>query len=143
MRDIRLRDNVPNLVVRLFRQFNRAHNKALEPLGLSTVQAHVLAALFLEGPMTIGALQQLLAMGSSTLTGALDRMAKSGLVAREPVPGDRRASRIVPAMWPKKKRDRLLDVLADAENDCLRTLDSAERKELIRLLHKVSAGLER
>jgi len=41
----------------------------------------VLSVLWLEGPLTIGELQAILALGSSTLTGTIDRMEKAGLVA--------------------------------------------------------------
>ena len=147
MRDSRLREigldnSVPTAVVRLFRQFNRVHNKALKPMGLSTVQAHILSALFLEGPMTSGTLQRRLAMGSSTLTGALDRMEKVGLVMRRPVPDDRRATQLVPVAWPKKKRERFLTLLRDTEDECLSSLTTAERTHLLRLLLKLSETVE-
>jgi DNA-binding MarR family transcriptional regulator len=140
--DIRLADSIPNAVVRLFRQFNRLHNVALKPTGLSTVQAHILSALFAEGPMTIGVLQQLLSLGSSTLTGALDRMEKQGLVARQPVPDDRRATQLVPAAWSKKRKSALFATLAAAEDACLAALSAKERRELLRLLTKLNAAHE-
>ena len=134
--------SIPTAVVRLFRQLNRVHNKALKPLGLSTVQAHILSALFTEGAMTSGNLQRRLAMGSSTLTGALDRMEKSGLVSRRPIPADRRASQLVPVAWNKARRERFLTLLTDTENTCLRGLTRRERGELLRLLSKLSSTIE-
>ena len=38
------------------------------------MQAHILATLWIDGTMTIGELQARLMLGSSTLTGAIDRM---------------------------------------------------------------------
>jgi DNA-binding MarR family transcriptional regulator len=96
----------------------------------------VLATLWYKGPLTIGELQSTLALGSSTLTGALDRMARAGLVQRAPVEGDRRAFRVVPAEWPAKKREALLDTLVQTENECFAALTAAERRELVRLLGK-------
>lgn len=114
----------------------RTYNKALTPFEISSVQAHILATLWIEGPMTIGELQARLMLGSSTLTGAIDRMEKATLVRRLPVEGDRRAYRLEPVAWPAKKAEGLLDTLADTEDQCFRGLTAAERKELARLLGK-------
>ena len=142
MRDIRLRDSVPNAVVRLFRQVNRAHNKALKPLGLTAVQAHILAILWTEGPMTIGELQRILSLGSSTLTGAIDRMEKTELLRRVPQPGDRRAYRLEPAKWTARRKEELLGTLATVQDDCLACLTQSERKKLLGLLTKVTNALD-
>jgi DNA-binding MarR family transcriptional regulator len=62
MQDDPLRSSVANAVVRLFRFVNRVHNRQLKPLGVSAEQAHILTVLAVEGPMTMGALQRLLAL---------------------------------------------------------------------------------
>lgn len=100
------------------------------------MQANVLSVLWLEGPMTIGELQSTLALGSSTLTGAVDRMEKAGLLKRAAVSGDRRAVRLEPASWPAKKKEQLLTTLTETEKRCFDALTSGERKELVRLLTK-------
>src|SRR4051812_15436065 len=105
MRDIRLRDSIPNLVSKLFRSIARIHNRALKGFEISAGQAHVLTILWLEGPMSMGELQGSLALKSSTLTGMIDRMEESGLVRRVEEPGDRRAWRVEPAAWPARKKD--------------------------------------
>jgi DNA-binding MarR family transcriptional regulator len=127
---------VPNRLGKLFRVMARVYNRALQPFEISSVQAHILATLWLSGPMTIGELQATLMLGSSTLTGAIDRMERGGLVKRSPVEGDRRAYRLQPVDWPAKKREALLETLAATEDDCFRALSGAERKELARLLGK-------
>ena len=86
LRDVRLRGSVANVLARVFRQQSRLYNRALKPLGLSSMQAHILMVLWLEGPMTIGELQATLAISSATITGAADRMEKSELLRRVPVP---------------------------------------------------------
>jgi DNA-binding MarR family transcriptional regulator len=135
-RDARLRDSIPHRLGKLFRVMARVYNKALVPYEVSSVQAHILATLWLGGPMTIGELQARLMLGSSTLTGAIDRMEKARLVRREAVASDRRASLLVPVEWPEKKRAGLLDTLAGTEDDIFAALSGAERKELARLLGK-------
>ena len=121
---------------KMFRVMARIYNKALEPLEISSVQAHILATLWLDGPMTIGELQSRLLLGSSTLTGAVDRMEKRGLCKRTDAPGDRRAFLLAPVEWPARKKEALRETLAATEEDCFRALTAAERKELARLLGK-------
>jgi DNA-binding MarR family transcriptional regulator len=128
---------VPHRLGKLFRVMARVYNRALQPFEISSVQAHILATLWLaDGPMTIGELQARLMLGSSTLTGAVDRMEARGLVKRTAVAGDRRAFTLLPVEWPAKKREALLDTLAATEDDCFRALGAADRKELVRLLGK-------
>jgi DNA-binding MarR family transcriptional regulator len=117
----------------------RVYNKALTPFEVSSVQAHILATLWLGGPMTIGELQSHLMLGSSTLTGAIDRMERGELVKRAAVAGDRRAFLVTPAAWSDKKKEGLLETLSATENDVFRALTAAERKELARLLSKALA----
>jgi DNA-binding MarR family transcriptional regulator len=85
--------------------------------------------------------QELLALGSSTLTGAVDRMERAGLVSRQDVPRDRRAWRLVPVAWPAKKQRALMQAIADNEEAALSQLTTAERQELVRLLKKANASL--
>jgi DNA-binding MarR family transcriptional regulator len=123
-------------VGKLFRQMARVHGRAVKPFEVSAVQANILSVLWLEGPLTIGELQAALALGSSTLTGAVDRMEKAGLVKRTAVAGDRRAWRLEPAAWPQKKKDALLVTLDATEKACFAELSAQERRELARLLGK-------
>lgn len=142
MRDIRLGASLPNLVGKLFRRMAREHNAALKPLKLSALHANVLGALWLEGPLTPGELQDLLALGSSTLTGAIDRMEKAGLVRRVPDPEDRRSVRVEPAGALAKKKEAVLARLVEAEQAFFAPLTADERGELARLLEKVLAAPE-
>ena len=117
----------------------RVYNRALTPFEISSVQAHILATLWIEGAMTIGELQAHMMLGSSTLTGAVDRMERAGLVKRQPVEGDRRAYRLLPVVWPAKKADALLETLATTEDEVFRGLTAAEHRTLSTLLQKALA----
>jgi DNA-binding MarR family transcriptional regulator len=103
MQDDPLRSSVANAVVRLFRFVNRVHNRQLKPLGISAEQAHILTVLAVEGPMTMGTLQRLLALSSPTLTGAIDRLEAQELVRRVPSPDDRRAVLLEPRVGGRKR----------------------------------------
>ena len=119
----------------------RTYNKALVPFEISSVQAHILATLWIDGSMTIGELQARLMLGSSTLTGAIDRMERAGLLKRLPVEGDRRAYKLAPVTWSAKKAEALMETLAKTEDEVFRGLSAAERRTLSTLLGKALAPL--
>jgi DNA-binding MarR family transcriptional regulator len=132
---------VPNQLGKLFRVMARTYNKALQPFEISSVQAHILATLWIEGSMTIGELQARLMLGSSTLTGALDRMERASLLKRLPVETDRRAYKLAPVTWSAKKAEALMETLAKTEDEVFRGLTAAERRTLSTLLGKALAPL--
>ena len=138
-----MRDSISNQVGKLFRHVARVHNRAVRRFELSTVQANILAILWEEGALNIGELQAELALGSSTLTGAIDRMERVGLVKRADVPGDRRAVRIEPVEWPAQKRKALSEAFVATEEAAYGDLTPAERRELLRLVNKAIASIER
>jgi DNA-binding MarR family transcriptional regulator len=136
-----MRESISNQVGMLFRRVARVHNRALKRFELSAVQANILAILWAEGPMNIGELQANLALGSSTLTGAIDRMERAGLVRRLPAAGDRRAVRLEPVAWPARKRQALAESFDATEDACYADLTAAERRELMALLLKATASI--
>ena len=141
MQDDPFEQSISNALVRLFRLFNRVHNRGLRATGLSAEQAHILMILWLRGPMTIGALQKQLALSSATLTGAIDRMEADGLLRRVPSPDDRRAFVVEPRAMPKK-RAQIEAAVTATEERCVRVLSKRDRAELLRLLELCAADLE-
>ena len=141
MQDDRLKASLGNALVRLFRLVNRAHGRALKPHEVTTEQAHILSILWIDGAMTIGRLQKLLALSSPTLTGALDRMEAQGLVRRVPSPEDRRAMLIEPRV-PPKQRAKIEATVEASEDHLFSALSGPERRELLRLLDKCIADLD-
>jgi MarR family transcriptional regulator, organic hydroperoxide resistance regulator len=138
MQDERLAHSLGYALVRAFRVVNRATGRALQPYGLSAEQAHILLVLWLEGTLKVGELQRLLALSSGTLTGALDRMEKIGLVRRVKDPEDGRAWRVEPAAFETKKRRELEGILERLEGEIFGGLTGRERAELLRLLTKIA-----
>ena len=141
MQDDRVRSSLANALVRLFRQVNRLHNRALQRHGLSAEQAHVLVLLWIEGPKKIGELQRMLMLSSGTLTGAIDRMEQAGLVRRVPDPGDGRAYRVEPARFDARRQKAIEATIDETDDQCFAALTAAERRELLRLLTKATEGL--
>jgi DNA-binding MarR family transcriptional regulator len=132
--------SLSHATVRLFRLVNRATNRAVAAFDLSGEQAHVLMALWEMGPVTIGVLQRELALSSATLTGAIDRMEKQGLVRRIPSPDDRRASVSEPRV-PAATKATILGAVDRSDHDCFAAITAAERATLLRLLTACAAGL--
>jgi MarR family transcriptional regulator, organic hydroperoxide resistance regulator len=138
MQDNRLKRSLGYALVRAFRVVNRATNRAVRPLGMSAEQAHILLVLWFEGPLKIGELQKMLTLSSSTLTGAIDRMEKAGLVRRTPDPEDGRAWIIEPGAIDNKTRRQMESVLGEMEEQCFAPLSAAEKKQLFQLLEKIT-----
>ena len=141
MQDERLRASLGNALVRLFRLVNRMHNRALATHGLSAEQAHILSVLWVLGPMTMGQLQRQVALSSGTLTGAIDRMEREGLVARGPSPEDRRAVVLEPRVG-KRKRTQIEASIEATDAACWCGLSATDRKDLLRLLERAIDQLE-
>ena len=101
--------SISHAVTRLFREQNRLHGRAVQAMGLSTEQAHLLLVLWTRGPMSMKELGKEVALSSGTLSTAIDRMEAADLVRRVPDPNDGRATRVEPASWPAAKRKKLED----------------------------------
>jgi DNA-binding MarR family transcriptional regulator len=138
----RFEESVPHLVGILFRHVARVHGKALKPMGVSAVEAHILASLFVDGTTIITELQKRLGMGSSTITAALDRMQERGLVRRLSMKQDRRMAQVIPDDWTPKRQKELLGALSDTEDLCFGQLTMSERRDLVRLLKKAITSIE-
>ena len=70
----------------------RAHaERHIESLGLGLSDFGVLEALLHKGPMPVNAIGSLVRLTSGSITAAVDRLERKGLVERASDPGDRRA----------------------------------------------------
>src|SRR5690348_3252312 len=67
----------------LVRRYLTAH---LDRLGVSDIEAHLLARLAAKGPCTVADVQRAFGLRASTLTNALDRLDRRGLLTRQSHP---------------------------------------------------------
>ena len=139
--DPRLNRSLGYSIVRVFRQLNRETGRIAKPFGLSGEQAAILIVLWLEGPMKIGQLQKGLMLSSASLTGALDRMESAGLARRVRDPDDGRSWIVEAAGVDTRSRQRLEAALMAFEERAFAVLTERERKDLGRMLDKISAAL--
>jgi MarR family transcriptional regulator, organic hydroperoxide resistance regulator len=63
----------------------------LRRLGLTEIEAHLVARLAARGPCSVSDLRAAFGLRPSTLTNALDRLERKRFLRRRPDPGDRRS----------------------------------------------------
>jgi DNA-binding MarR family transcriptional regulator len=128
------------LFFRLWRASHTRFAEALEPLGLTTA---LFALLNVLGSRD-GAIQQELgaAMGidPSTMVSLIDQIETAGLARRRPRPTDRRAREVT--ITPKGRRvlEQARELAMQVEQDVLRGLSGAERRQLLALLRRALAS---
>ena len=113
--------------------------------GLQTGWFDLLAALRRAGaPYELNPTQLMRAtmLSSGGMTKRLDRMVEAGLVERRPDPGDRRGTLVGLTRRGKTVIDSAIDAHLANEERMLRSLSSAERRNLDELLRKLVGDLE-
>ena len=130
-------------VSRIARGLARIGDARLRPLGFATAQLPVLTALGGGDRLSQRALVEWARVEQPTMAQLLARMERDGLVRREPDPQDRRSSlfSLTPAA-----RDRLAAaraILRDGNAEATEGLAPAEVAQLLDLLRRVLANVER
>lgn len=90
---------------------------ALDDLGVTQAEAHVLAQLARRGPTSIATLHDELARKRSTLTNILDRLETRGLVRREINREDRRSLVVHLTSDGERAARRVVEVLDELERE--------------------------
>ena len=134
--DTEIAEFAGQLFFRLWRASHTRVAERLESLGLTTALFGVLNVLGARE----GAIQQEIgsAMGidPSTMVSLIDQLETAGLAKRRPHPTDRRAREV--SITPKGRRllERGRQMSADVEDEVLRGLSAAERRQLLTLLRR-------
>jgi MarR family transcriptional regulator for hemolysin len=122
-----------------FRLWRASHTRITESLETVDLTPPLFGLLNILGARE-GAIQQELssAMGvdPSTMVALIDELETSGLAKRRPHPTDRRAREV--AITPKGRRalDRARRLAMQVEDEVLRGLTAAERRQLVALLRR-------
>ena len=134
--DTQVAEFAGQLFFRLWRASHTLTAAALESIGLTPPLFAVLNFLRARD----GAIQQEIgaAMGidPSTMVALIDELERAGLARRRPHPKDRRAREVL--LTPKGRRtvERGRALAREVEADVLQGLASAERRQLLKLLHQ-------
>src|ERR1700731_3605970 len=76
---------------RCHRALNHIAERSIEEAGLGLTDFAALEALLHKGPLTITEIQAKGLLASGSMTAAVDRLERKGLIKRGPAPSDRRA----------------------------------------------------
>ena len=116
------------VITRSYRALSRLAEQSIAKSGLCLTDFAALEALLHKGPLTITAIQQKVLLASGSMTAAIDRLEKLGLVVRKASPADRRArlieltregKRVAASCFEKHARDleATLSVLSEEEKE--------------------------
>jgi DNA-binding MarR family transcriptional regulator len=124
------------LLFRLWRVSHTRTAEALESLGLTTALFALLNVLGTHQ----GAIQQEIgaAMGidPSTMVSLIDQLEAAGLAKRRPRPTDRRAREVLITPQGRRVLEQARQLAMQVENDVLRGLSGAERRQVLALLQR-------
>lgn len=126
----------------LYAQGRRMNQRLAARHGLTAQQLSALSLLAHGGPLSLGELGERMRTGASTLTGIVDRMEAVGLVARERSAEDRRVWRVTLTTRGKALAAQVETTPGGVVREALAALAPAERRELARLLGKLSGAVQ-
>lgn len=112
--EIGLENFVPYLMNRIMGRYNAALQDEMLALGLTTPQMRSLAVLSVTDGILIGELAVYAVVQQSTLSRALDALAREGLIRRETDSADSRATRVYMTGEGHQAYDRLWPHMSDA-----------------------------
>jgi DNA-binding MarR family transcriptional regulator len=134
--DTEIAEFAGQLFFRLWRASHTRVAERLESLGLTTALFGVLNVLGARE----GAIQQEIgsAMGidPSTMVSLIDQLETAGLARRRPHPTDRRAREVSITAKGRRRLEQGRQMSADVEDEVLRGLGAAERRQLMTLLRR-------
>jgi MarR family transcriptional regulator, transcriptional regulator for hemolysin len=140
-----VKDKIEKSVGRVLLLAARLHTsrraERLAVLGLFPGQEIALQALAARGAMTMGDLADALDVKPPTVSKMIGRLATQSLVARSGAGQDGRQVRVALTIDGEEKVRQLGSQWQDVEDEMLAKLDQKERKQLRKLLRRVSKSL--
>jgi len=134
--DVEIAEFAGQLFFRLWRVSNTLTTEALHSIGLTPALFGVLNVLAARDDAIQQELGSTMGIDPSTMVALIDKLESEGLAKRRPDPRDRRARQV--SITPKGRRllERARKMAFEAEDEVLRGLTAAERRELQGLLRK-------
>ncbi|APR82361.1 Transcriptional regulator, MarR family protein [Minicystis rosea] len=122
----------------LMRRFERS----LRPLDFGMAYLPVVIALEENGALLQKELAERAHVEQPTMAALLARMERDGLIAREPHPSDKRASRISLTPKAKARVPKAKELLRKGAEQAVRGFDDRERATALALMRRVVQNLE-
>ena len=125
------------VLVRCYRAVSQLAERSVEQAGLCLTDFAALESLLHKGPLTITEIQDKVLLASGSMTAAVDRLEKKGLVVRRPAPIDRRAK--VLDLTPEGRRvvKTAFSRHAAELESAMAVLNPSEKRQLYALLKKL------
>jgi MarR family 2-MHQ and catechol resistance regulon transcriptional repressor len=114
----------------------------IETLGLGTSDFAVLEALYHKGSLPVNAIGRKVLLASGSITPAVDRLERQGLVRRAPDPNDRRVRVVHLTRAGRKLIQKSLPAHREAMERAVAGLTAEERDTLTALLKKLGHRAE-
>jgi DNA-binding MarR family transcriptional regulator len=126
-----------------FRLWRASHTRiadGLESIGLTPALFGVLNVLGARNGATQKEIGSAMGIDPSTMVSLIDELESAGLAKRRPHPTDRRAREVVITPKGRRSLERGRRMALQVENEVLRGLTAAERRELLSLLRRALAS---
>jgi MarR family 2-MHQ and catechol resistance regulon transcriptional repressor len=119
------------------RAVSQIAERSIKEAGLCLTDFAALEALLHKGSLTISEIQGKVLLASGSMTAAVDRLEKKGLITRGPAPGDRRAK--VLHLTPEGRRviESVFSRHAAELDSAMVVLNPAEKRQLYSLVKKL------
>jgi DNA-binding MarR family transcriptional regulator len=130
------------LLARLGQESVARFRKSLKPLGLNTQQYFVLRQLQAIGAASQASLADALGLDYSNLATITSELHERGLIERNRYEGDRRRYVVHLTEAGERLTSRASEMIADGEEDLIRTLDDGSRERFWELLREVADAAE-
>lgn len=125
------------VLARCHRAVGALAERSIAGLGLCLSDFMVLEALLHKGPLTISDIQAKVLLASGSMTAAVDRLEKRGLVIRKTTPADRRARVLELTAQGRQMIERAFKEHADDLERVMSILDRSEMEGLYAGLKKL------
>jgi len=122
---------------RCHRALSRIAERSIEEAGLCLTDFASLEALLHKGPLTITEIQSKVLLASGSMTAAVDRLEKKGLVKRGSDPSDRRAKVLDLTREGRQVVQRAFTSHAAELESAMSVLNAGEKRRLYALLKKL------
>ena len=128
---------------RVVRHVQQYYEQRLHPFGLTPSQFFVLDALWSKDAVSIGELGEQVALDTSTLTGILDRLERSGLVERHQNPADRRSVLVTLTDRARELEPQVMPIVKELDVSLRHPFSSADMSVFERLLDSFTDVLDK
>ena len=125
------------ILVRCHRALSKIAERSIEETGLGLTDFAALEALLHTGPQTITEIQGRVLLASGSMTAAVDRLEKRGLIRRTSSPGDRRVKLLKLTPAGKRVAEAAYGRHAAELESAMSVLNATEKRELRALLKKL------